>query len=887
MEKMSRPLDVEDIQDWLESLNDVLSRNGSEEAQRLLQALQVHAQVAGVTMPFSANTPYANTIPDENEPRYPGDRELERRIKSIIRWNAMAMVVRANREEDGIGGHISTYQSAATLYEVAFNHFFRGKTDNHPGDMVFFQGHASPGIYARAYLEGRLQNEDLKNFRHELHDKPGLSSYPHPWLMPAFWQFPTVSMGLGPIMAIYQARFVRFLEDRAIKPKSDQKVWAFLGDGETDEPESLGALTLASREGLDNLIFVVNCNLQRLDGPVRGNGKIIQELEAAFRGAGWNVIKVIWGEGWGKLLAADKTGKLVRRLTEIVDGEYQKYTVETGAYMREKLFGKDPELLELVKNLSDDELLELRRGGHDPQKVYAAYRAATEHKGSPTVILAKTVKGYGMGTGGEGRNVTHQQKKLSEQELRSFRSRFSIPLSDDDIANLPFYRPSEDSPEMKYLMARRKDLGGFLPERHEEWKRFRAPASDLAAEFVGGSDREVSTTMAFVKMLGKMLKDEQIGKYIVPIVPDEARTFGMDPLFRQVGIYAHAGQKYEPVDSASLLYYREAKDGQILEEGINEAGAMSSFIAAGTSFANHGVPMIPFYIYYSMFGLQRVGDLIYAAADMRCKGFLVGGTSGRTTLAGEGLQHQDGHSHVQALAVPTLVSYDPAFAFELAVIIREGLRRMYELGENIFYYITVTNENYVQPAMPHGAEDGILRGIYKFRSSSQTGKTVQAQLLGSGAILNEALRAQTILANDYGVETDVWSVTSYKQLLRDANDVERWNMFHPTEKQREPYLVQAMKGANGPVIAASDYLKAMPFSVAKWLPGNLTALGTDGFGRSDGRDSLRDFFEVDAKHIVFATISALAREGKKLESDVAKARNALGIQTERPNPLFT
>jgi pyruvate dehydrogenase E1 component len=664
-------------------------------------------------------------------------------------------------------------------------------------------------------------------------------------------------------------------------------VWAFLGDGETDEPESLGALTLASREGLDNLIFVVNCNLQRLDGPVRGNGKIVQELEAAFRGAGWNVIKVVWGEGWDKLLAADKTGKLVRRLTEIVDGEYQKYTVESGAYMREKLFGKDPELLNLVKHLSDDELLALRRGGHDPQKVYAAYKSAVDHKGSPTVILAKTVKGYGMGTGGEGRNVTHQQKKLSEQELRSFRSRFSIPLSDEDIANLPFYRPSEDSPEMKYLMARRKSLGGFLPQRREEWTRFRAPANDLAAEFVDGSDREVSTTMAFVKMLGKMLKDEQIGKFIVPIVPDEARTFGMDPLFRQVGIYAHSGQKYEPVDSASLLYYREAKDGQILEEGINEAGAMSSFIAAGTSFANHGVPMVPFYIYYSMFGLQRVGDLVYAAADMRCKGFLIGGTSGRTTLAGEGLQHQDGHSHVQALAVPTLVAYDPAFAFELALVIREGLRRMYEMGENIFYYITVTNENYAQPAMPHGVEEGVLRGIYKFRSSSQTGKDVQAQLFGSGAILNEVLKAQNILANDYGVETDVWSVTSYKQLLRDANDVERWNMLHPTEKQREPYLVRAMKGAKGPIVAASDYLKALPFSISKWLPGNLTALGTDGFGRSDGRDSLRDFFEVDAKHIVYATISALAREGKKSESDVVKARGALGIQTERPNPLFT
>ncbi len=883
MENTRQTLDIEDIQDWLQSLDDLIARNGSAEAQRLLQVLQVHAQVAGVSMPFSANTPYINTIPVDQELRYPGDRELERRIKSIIRWNAMAMVVRANREEEGIGGHISTYQSAATLYEVAFNHFFRGRTENHPGDMVFFQGHASPGIYARAYLEGRLQNDDLKNFRHELHDRPGLSSYPHPWLMPSFWQFPTVSMGLGPIMAIYQARFMRFLEDRGVKPKTDQKVWAFLGDGETDEPESLGALTLASRENLDNLIFVVNCNLQRLDGPVRGNGKIIQELEAAFRGAGWNVIKVVWGEAWDKLLAADKDGKLVQRLTEIVDGEYQKFTVENGAYLREKLFGKDPALLEMVKHLSDADLMNFKRGGHEPQKVYAAYKAATEHKGSPTVILAKTVKGYGLGTGGEGRNVTHQQKKLSEQELRSFRSRFSIPVSDAEIADLPFYRPSEDSPEMKYLKAQREKLGGFIPARVEVWERFKKPVDDLAAEFVGGSDREVSTTMAFVKMLGKMLKDEQIGKYVVPIVPDEARTFGMDPLFRQVGIYAHAGQKYEPVDSASLLYYREAKDGQILEEGINEAGAMSSFIAAGTSFANHGVPMVPFYIYYSMFGMQRVGDLVYAAADMRCKGFLIGGTSGRTTLAGEGLQHQDGHSHVQALAVPSLVAYDPAFAFELAIIIREGLHRMYELGENIFYYITVMNENYAQPPMPHGAEEGILKGIYKFRSSSQTGKKVQAQLLGSGAILNEVLKAQNVLANEYGVETDVWSVTSYKQLLRDANETERWNMLHPTESQKVPYLVQAMKGAQGPVIAASDYLKVMPFSVAKWLPGDLTALGTDGFGRSDGRDSLRDFFEVDAKHIVFATLSALVRNGDVSKKD---ALRKLDIKTERPNPLF-
>jgi pyruvate dehydrogenase E1 component len=872
----------------MESFDDLLARSGKEEAQRLLQSLQIHAQLGGVTMPFSANTPYVNTLKPESEPAFPGSREMERRLKSIIRWNAMAMVVRANREEEGIGGHISSYQSAATLYEVGFNHFFRGKTESHPGDFVFFQGHASPGIYARAFLEGRIGVGELKNFRHELHNAPALSSYPHPWLMPDFWQFPTVSMGLGPIMAIYQARFMRYLEDRGLRQPSDQKVWAFLGDGETDEPESLGALTLASRERLDNLIFVINCNLQRLDGPVRGNGKIMQELEAAFRGAGWNVIKVVWGGEWDEIFARDKDGLLSRRLTEIVDGEFQKYTVESGSYIRDHLFGKDPRLLDLVKHLSDEEIRTLKRGGHDPAKVYAAYKTAVDHKGSPTVILAHTVKGYGLGAGGEGKNITHQQKKLSEEELREFRNRFAIPVSDEALADVPFYRPPEDSPEMRYLKERRGILGGSLPARAVNYPAFTGPGDEIVAEFATGSDREVSTTMVFVRMLGKLLKDPTIGKYIVPIVPDEARTFGMEALFRQVGIYSHAGQLYEPVDASSLLYYKEARDGQILEEGINEAGAMSSFIAAGTAYANHGIPTIPFYIYYSMFGLQRVGDLVWAAGDMMCKGFLVGGTAGRTTLAGEGLQHQDGHSHLLALTFPTLVSYDPAFAYELAVIVREGIRRMYVARENIFYYITVMNENYAQPAMPEGVEDGILRGIYRLRAGVVEGQamTASVQLLGSGSILNEVLKAQKILADDYGVSADVWSVTSYKQLLRDANDVERFNMLNPSEPRRVSYLSSAMKGARGPVVAASDYMKALPFSVAKWLPGELTALGTDGFGRSDGRDALRDFFEVDARHIAYAALSALARSGEVDGAVVEKAAADLSIQRDSINPLY-
>ncbi|MBP7828730.1 MAG: pyruvate dehydrogenase (acetyl-transferring), homodimeric type [Kiritimatiellae bacterium] len=888
MSKSKQPdpaaLDLE-TRDWIDSFNDLLERSGPEGAQRILREVQVHAQRSGVQMPFSANTPYINTIPVGDQPPYPGNREIERRIKSIIRWNAMAMVVRANREEAGIGGHISTYASAATLYEVGFNHFFRGRSENHPGDLVYFQGHASPGIYARAFLEGRLPLERIDNFRHELHHKPGLSSYPHPWLMPDFWQFPTVSMGLGPITSIYHARFIRYLEDRGLKEKSDQKVWAFLGDGETDEPETLGAITLASREKLDNLIFVINCNLQRLDGPVRGNGKIIQELEAAFRGAGWNVIKVVWGGDWDPLLEKDRDGLLVRRMGEAVDGEYQKYVVSSGDYIRKNFFGKYPELLEMAAHLSDEQLQKMRRGGHDPEKVFAAYKAATENKGTPTVILAKTIKGYGLGESGEGKNITHQQKKLNEDELREFRSRFGIPISDTEIDKVPFYRPPDDSPEMEYLMERRKALGGFLPERRPTTVSAGAPAPDTFQEFLAGTgDREVSTTMAFVRILAKLLKDPKLGKYIVPIVPDEARTFGMEALFRQCGIYSHAGQLYEPVDADSLLYYKEAQNGQILEEGINEAGSMSSFIAAGTAYANHGINMIPFFIYYSMFGFQRIGDLAWLAGDSRCRGFLLGGTAGRTTLAGEGLQHQDGHSHLLAFPVPNLMAYDPAYAYELAVIIEDGIRRMYENREDIFYYLTVMNENYAQPAMPKGAREGILRGLYKFRAAA--GKGHPAQILGSGAILNEALKAQSILAEKYGVAADVWSVTSYKELHREALETERWNVRHPGATPRVSYAAQCLGGAAGPIIAASDYVKALPDSICRWMPRKLLALGTDGFGRSDGREALRDFFEVDARHIALATLAYLAWDQTLPAVTVEKAMKDLDIDPERVSPML-
>jgi len=887
-ETYAQPHHIEDveIQEWLESLDSVLESSGPEVATEILERLRAHATVSGIDLPFTANTPYANTIPVRLEPLFPGDQELERRIKSLIRWNALAMVVRANREEHNIGGHISTYASAATLYEVGFNHFFRARTPEFEGDTIYFQGHAAPGIYARAFMEGRISAQQLENFRRELKPGGGLSSYPHPWLMPDFWEFPTVSMGLSPLMAIYQARFNRYLENRGLKPATDAKVWAFLGDGETDEPESLGAITLASRENLDNLIFVVNCNLQRLDGPVRGNGQIIQELESAFRGARWNVIKVLWGSEWDPILERDTEGLLVKRMGELVDGEYQKLVVSSGAYVRQHFFGHDERLLKLVEPLPDEALRRLRLGGHDPRKVYAAYKAAVEHKGGPTVILARTIKGYGLGEAGEGKNVTHQQKKLNEDELREFRSRFGIPLNDDDCITVPFYRPAEDSIELQYLRSRRQALGGYTPKRSARSTPIAADHDALFKEFSEGSDeREVSTTMAFVAMLRKMLKDPEIGKLIVPIVPDEARTFGMESLFRTVGIYASGGQKYEPVDMNTLLLYKEAKDGQILEEGITEAGSMASFIAAGSAYATHGINTIPFFIYYSMFGFQRIGDFIWAAADMRTRGFLLGGTSGRTTLSGEGLQHQDGNSHVLALPVPNLKAYDPAFAFEIAVIIQDGIRRMYKDGENWFYYITVMNEPYAMPPMPAGVRDGILKGMYKYRPSTNKKAKLKAQLFGSGAILNEALHAQEILEQKYSVAADVWSVTSYKELYVDAIETERWNRLNPNEKPRVPYVSQCLADAPGVLVAASDYLKTLPNMVSKWMPRRLSALGTDGFGRSEGRMSLRDFFEVDAKFITLATLHELSVDGKIDSTIVAKAIEDLGIVKNKPNPV--
>jgi pyruvate dehydrogenase E1 component len=873
-----------ETREWLDSLDEVLERAGPERAREIFGELACHAQGRGVRLPFAANTPYINTIPPGEQPPYPGLAEIEQRIENMVRWNAMAMVVRANREEAGIGGHIATYASAATLYEVGFNHFFRARTDGQPGDLIYVQGHASPGIYARAFLEGRLPLERIGNFRHELHASPGLPSYPHPWLMPDFWQFPTVSMGLGPIMAIYQARFIKYIEDRGLRAPCDQRVWAFVGDGETDEPEALGAITLAAREHLDNLVFVVNCNLQRLDGPVRGNGKIIQELEAAFRGAGWNVIKVIWGGDWDALLARDRSGLLVKRMGEVVDGQYQKYVVALGDYFRQDFFGRDPRLLELVATLSDEQLHALHRGGHDREKVFAAYQAAVTYHDGPTVILAQTVKGYGLGEAGEGQNITHQQKKLGEQELREFRARFAIPISDELIDRVPFYRPPDDSPEMRYLRERRAALGGYVPQRVPVTVALGGPPDDLIGEFLEGTaGHAASTTMVFVRLLAKLLRDPQLGPRIVPIVPDEARTFGMEALFRQCGIYSHPGQLYEPVDRENLLYYREARDGQILEEGITEAGSLCSFLAAGTAYANHGLPMIPFFIFYSMFGFQRVGDLIWAAADSRCRGFLVGGTSGRTTLAGEGLQHQDGHSHLLAVPVPNLLAYDPAYAYEIAVIVREGIRRMYEAREDVFYYLTVTNENYAHPSLPDGAREGILKGLYRVLHAEVDGPRVQ--VLGSGAILNEALRAAGILAERYGVAADVWSATSYKELQREALAVERWNARHPAEPARVPYLTQCFGEAPGPIVAASDYVKALPGLVGRWMPGPYVTLGTDGFGRSDGREALRQFFEVDANAIALAALAQLARTGAIEPQRVAQAMRELGVDPEKSDPL--
>ncbi len=881
-----------ETREWIDSLDYVLRTGDKSRIFRLLDALRTRARAAGFREPFSSNTPYVNTIPPTEQVPYPGNRELERRIKSVIRWNALAMVVRANRESDGIGGHISTYASAATLYEVAFNHFFRGKEAGADADIIYFQGHASPGIYARAFLEGRLTEEHLRDFRHEMRESGGLSSYPHPWLMPDFWEYPTVSMGLGPLMAIYQARFNKYLENRGHKPVSNQKVWAFLGDGETDEPEALGAITLATREKLDNLIFVINCNLQRLDGPVRGNGQIIQELEAVFRGAGWNVIKVLWGSEWDELLARDTEGLLVRRMGEIVDGEYQRYVVEGGAYLRKHFWGADPRLEAMVRHLSDDDLKKLHVGGHDPVKVYNAYRAAVNSQGVPTVVLARTIKGYGLGEAGEGKNITHQQKKMNEGDLKHFRGRFGIPISDEKIADAPFYRPDEASAEIKYMAERRKALGGAVPRRVVKAGLLNATVTaQLDAEFdefFKGSDRKASTTMVFVKMLTKLLKDPIIGKLIVPIVPDEARTFGMESLFRAVGIYSSTGQVYEPVDMDTLLYYKEAKDGQILEEGITEAGSIASWIAAGTAYAAHGVNTIPFFIFYSMFGFQRIGDFIWAAADARCRGFILGGTAGRTTLAGEGLQHQDGQSHVLALSVPTCRSYDPAFAYELAVIIKDGIKRMYVDGEDTFYYITVMNEQYAMPAAPPAADvaAGIIKGLYRFSESKNTKATLKAQLLGSGTILNEVVTAQGMLEK-YGVAADVWSATSYNELYRDGHAADRWNRLHPTETPRVPYVAECLAGTEGVIVAASDYLKSQPGMISQWAGRPIVALGTDGFGRSEDRASLRDFFEVDARYIVIATLSALQQQGKVDAAVVAKAIKDLGVNPEKPNPAIS
>ncbi len=889
--KKSADIDINtyETQEWLSSLEYVLESQGPERVKFLIDQLRDRAAEHGVTLTADTSTPYVNTIPPHKQPAYPGNRELERRIKSIIRWNAMAMVVRANKRGGGVGGHISTFASSATLYEVAFNHFFKGRgADGYSGDSVYFQGHASPGMYSRAFVEGRLNEEKLENFRRELSEGGGLSSYPHPWLMPEFWEYPTVSMGLGPIMAIYQARFNEYLNDRGLKNTKGQKVWAFLGDGECDEPETLGAIGLASREKLDNLIFVINCNLQRLDGPVRGNGKIIQELESIFHGAGWNVIKVIWGSEWDELLARDKTGLLAKRMNEVVDGQYQKYTSMPGSYIREHFFGKYPELLELVKHLSDEKLEKIRRGGHDPEKVYAAYKQATEmNNGKPTVVLAKTVKGYGLGEAGEGRNVAHNQKKMNEAELLEFRTRFGIPISNEEVGNAPFYKPPGTSAEMKYLQERRKELGGPVPSRPASPPTIDVPSMEDFGKLISKlENKSISTTFAVVQTLIAMCRDKKIGKNVVPIVPDESRTFGMEGMFRQFGIYAHAGQLYEPADSDQIAFYKEAQDGQILEEGITECGSMSSFNAAGTAYSCHGVNMIPFYIYYSMFGFQRVGDSIWAAADMRAKGFLVGGTAGRTTLNGEGLQHQDGHSLLNAIAYPTVRAYDPAFAYEVVVIVQEGLQRMFADGEQCIYYITAENEEYMHPEMPEGCEHGIVKGMYKYKSVDVDGSKKRVQLFGSGAILNCALKAQEILAEKYSVASDVWSVTSYTQLRREAGACERWNRLHPTETPRKSYLEETLEGVEGPFISASDYVRALGEQLTPWIPGDYYVLGTDGMGRSETREALRRHFEVDAESIVIATLYRLAKAGEFEMSDVAAAIKDLDYDAEKIDPYF-
>ncbi len=879
-------IDATETSEWLDALTSVIQASGHERAHFLIESLIDRARRTGIHIPYQANTAYLNTIPTHMEQPSPGDHGLERRIRALIRWNAMAMVIRANRISSELGGHIASFASAATLYDVGFNHFWRASTPDHLGDMIFIQGHSAPGIYARAYLEGRLHKEDLRLFRQEV-DGTGLSSYPHPWLMPDFWQFPTVSMGLGPIMAIYQARYMKYLHNRGLIDAGDRKIWAFLGDGEMDEPESMGALAIAGREKLDNLIFVVNCNLQRLDGPVRGNGKIIQELEGDFRGSGWNVIKLIWGGYWDKLLARDDKGLLKQRMEEAVDGEYQAFKANDGAYVREKFFGKNPELKAMVANMTDEDIWRLNRGGHDPHKIYAAYHSAIQHSEQPTVILAKTVKGYGMGEAGEGQNTTHQQKKMGEEALLAFRNRFNIPLTDEEVAKAPFYRPERDSPEVRYILERRKQLGGFLPARRNVCvPGFRFPNADIfKSQFEGTGGRKISTTMAFVRILSALVRNKELKDYIVPIIPDESRTFGMEGMFRQLGIYSPEGQLYEPVDSDQLMFYREDKTGQVLQEGINEAGAMSSWIAAGTAYSNHNLFTIPFFILYSMFGFQRIGDLCWAAGDSRARGFIMGGTAGRTTLAGEGLQHQDGHSLVLASTIPNCISYDPAYCYELAVIIYDGMRRMYQKQESIYYYITVMNENYAHPAMPENCEEGILRGMYLLRRTGKKENIHKVQLLGGGAILRELEAAAGLLDSDYGVSADIWSVTSFNELARDGQNIERKNRLNPTDTPEQSYVEMCLGNAEGPVIAATDYIRLYAEQIRAFVPGNYYVLGTDGYGRSDTRDKLRRFFEVDRCYIAHTALKALAdMESFSLEG-LEEASRKLGIDAGKPNPV--
>ena len=876
--------DPQETQEWLEALDSVLRYEGPERAHYLLEQLLEQARRSGVPLPYSANTPYINTIAPGQEEKSPGDHELEHRIRSYVRWNAVAMVVRANKDTN-VGGHIASFASAATLYDVGFNHFWHAPSESQGGDLVFVQGHSAPGVYARAFMLGRLTEEQMNNFRQEVGGN-GLSSYPHPWLMPDFWQFPTVSMGLGPIMAIYQARFMKYLQDRGIANTEGRKVWCFLGDGECDEPESMGAIGVAARERLDNLIFVVNCNLQRLDGPVRGNGKIIQELEADFRGAGWNVIKVIWGSYWDPLLARDTKGLLLKRMEECVDGEYQTFKSKDGAYVRKHFFGKYPELLEMVSNMTDDDIWRLNRGGHDPHKIYAAYAAAVKHKGQPTVILAKTIKGYGMGEAGEAQNITHQQKKMGTTSLKAFRNRFDIPIPDDKLDEVPLINFQPGSPELEYMRKHREDLGGYLPARRRKAEALEVPPlAAFEALLKSSEDRELSTTMAFVRLLNVLVRDKKIGNRVVPIVPDESRTFGMEGMFRQLGIWSTVGQLYTPQDAEQLMFYKEDKTGQILQEGINEAGAMSSWIAAATSYSTHGVQMIPFYIYYSMFGFQRVGDLAWAAGDQRARGFLMGGTAGRTTLNGEGLQHEDGHSHLLSSTIPNCVSYDPTFAYELAVIIQDGLRRMLQEQQDVFYYITVMNENYRHPAMPAGAEQDILKGMYLFSEAKADKKAARVQLLGSGTVLREVIAAAGLLQKDWGVAADVWSCPSFTELRRDGVDCERWNLLHPEEKPRLSHVEQRLQGRRGPVVAATDYMRIFADGIRRWVPGRYHVLGADGFGRSDTREKLRQFFEVDRNYVTVAALKALAEEGAVPASAVAKAMKKYGIDPDKPNPV--